>query len=89
MHATSSLVTGKLKHRPGVHAQGVSLWRPIIPPFLWVSECCARQANAQLLHTKLKCGALHPETRSRSSRSRKDAVRRFERAQDLGPFRFV
>ena len=62
---------------------------PLIPRFACAGECCTREANTQPLHPKLKCGALHTEMRSRSSRSGKDAIRRFQRAQNFGPFRLV
>jgi hypothetical protein len=68
---------------------GALLGRPSPRAFLWVSERRPRQANAQLLHTKLKCGALYSQTRSRSRRSSKDAVRYFKRAQDLGTLGLV
>ena len=48
---------------------------------LGFSECCSRhgrQANAQPLHPKVKCGTLDSETSSRSARSAKDSVRRFK-----------
>ena len=53
--------------------------------FLAVNKRCARAANAQLLHPKLKCGALDSKTSSRSVWPRYKPIASFEGAQDLSP----
>jgi hypothetical protein len=49
----------------------------------------ARAANAQLLHPKLKCGALDSKTSSRSVWPRYKPIASFEGAQDLSPLGLV
>ncbi len=53
--------------------------------FSAVNKRCARAANAQLLHPKLKCGALNSKAISRSVGPGNKPITGLEGAQDLSP----